>query len=57
MMSVEQSMEWELAGEIEVAGEHMHLCPFVHLKSHVTWSEIEPGPPRWEAGDWPRNPR
>jgi hypothetical protein len=24
---------------------------FVHHKSHMTWSVLEPGPPQWEAGD------
>jgi hypothetical protein len=36
----EQSAEWELVGETEVLGE-----------DHITWHELEPGPPRWEAGD------
>jgi hypothetical protein len=26
---------------------------FVHRKSHMIWPGIEPGPPRWEAGDRP----
>jgi hypothetical protein len=26
-------------------------CHFVHHKSHMSWPGIEPGPPRWEAGD------
>jgi hypothetical protein len=36
-MSVEQSVEWELAGETEVLGENLPQCHFVHLKSHMTW--------------------
>jgi hypothetical protein len=24
---------------------------FFHKKSHMDWPGIEPGPPRWEAGD------
>jgi hypothetical protein len=51
MVNVEQSVEWELAGEIEVLGENLPQCHFVHHKSHMTWRELEPGPPRWEAGD------
>jgi hypothetical protein len=28
---------------------------FVHHKSHVTWSGLQIGPPRWEAGDYRLN--
>jgi hypothetical protein len=45
MMNVEQSMEWELAGETEVLGENLPQCHSVHHKSHMTW----PVPPRWEV--------
>jgi hypothetical protein len=37
MMSVEQSVEWELAGESEVLGEYLPHCHFVRHKSHMTW--------------------
>jgi hypothetical protein len=47
MVIVEQSVQYELAGETEVLGENLSYCQFVHHKSHMTW----PGPPRWEAGD------
>jgi hypothetical protein len=50
MMSVEQSVEWELAGETEVLGENLPQYHFVHHKSHMTWPGTEAGPPRWEAG-------
>jgi hypothetical protein len=45
------SVEWELTGETEVLGENLSQCHFVHHKSHMTWPGLEPGPPRWEAGD------
>jgi hypothetical protein len=51
MMSVEQWVEWELVGEIEALGENLPQGHFVHNKSHMNWSGLEPGPPRLEAGD------
>jgi hypothetical protein len=50
MMSVEQSVEW-LAGETEVLRASLPQCRFVHHKSRMTLHELEPRPPRWEAGD------
>jgi hypothetical protein len=38
MMSVEQSVEWELAGETEVLGENH----FVHHKSNMTRTRAAP---------------
>jgi hypothetical protein len=51
MMSVEQSVEWELAGETEELGENLPQRPFVYHKSHMTWPEIEPRSPQWETSD------
>jgi hypothetical protein len=51
IMTVEQSVECELAGEAEVLGENLPQCHFVHNKSHMTLPGLESGPPRWEAGD------
>jgi hypothetical protein len=53
MMSVEQSVEWELAAETEVLGENLPQFHFVHHKSHMTWPGLEPEPPWWEADDLP----
>jgi hypothetical protein len=36
MKSVEQSVEWELAGETEVLGETLPQCHFAHHKSNMT---------------------
>jgi hypothetical protein len=52
-MSVEQSVEWELAVKTKVLGEILSQCHFVYHKSHMTWPKLEPGPPRKEAGDKP----
>jgi hypothetical protein len=51
MMSMEQSVEWELGRETEVLGENLPQFHVAHHESHMTWPWLEPGPPRWEAGD------
>jgi hypothetical protein len=35
MMSVEQSVECELAEKTEVLGENLPQCHFAHYKSHM----------------------
>jgi hypothetical protein len=49
MMGVEQSVEYELAGETEVLGENVPQRHFIHHRSHKNRPGIEPGPLRWEA--------
>jgi hypothetical protein len=44
MMNMEQSVEWELAGETEVLGENLPQYHFIHHKSHMTWPGLEPWP-------------
>jgi hypothetical protein len=51
VMTVEQLVECELAGETEILGENLPHYHFVHSESHMTWHGLEPKPPRWEAGE------
>jgi hypothetical protein len=44
-MSVEQSVEWELAEGTEVVGENLPQCHFLHHKSHMTRPGLELVPP------------
>jgi hypothetical protein len=46
-------LKWELAGEIEVLGVSLPESHFVHQKSQMNWSRIEPHPTRWKARDLP----
>jgi hypothetical protein len=39
--------------ETEVLGENLAQRHFVHHKSYMTRPGVEPGPPRWEASDYP----
>jgi hypothetical protein len=55
IMIMENLVEW-LAGETEVLGENLPQCRFVHHKPHML-SGREPGSPRWEASDYPRELR
>jgi hypothetical protein len=48
MMSVEQSVERELAEETEELGKNLL---FFYQKSHIILPGLEPGSPRLEAGD------
>jgi hypothetical protein len=57
MMSVEESVEWELAGETEVLGANVPQLHFVHHKSHMIWLGLEAGMFKlgwrnsWSTGD------
>jgi hypothetical protein len=44
MMNVEQSMEWELAGETELFGENLPPCHFIQDKSHMPDRALRPCP-------------
>jgi hypothetical protein len=50
-MSMKHLVEYKLAGETEVLGENLPQCYFVHYKSHMTCSAIDPGPLWWKPGD------
>jgi hypothetical protein len=49
-MSVEKLVEWDLAAENEVLGEHLTLCHFAHHKAHMIWPGVEARATRWEVG-------
>jgi hypothetical protein len=52
-MIVEKQMESRLARETEFLGENLPQRHFLSItKSHVTRPGFEPGPSRWEAGDY-----
>jgi hypothetical protein len=53
MVIVEKLVEWILSGETEVLGKNLHQRHFAHHKSHMIRLGFQPGPPRWEASDWP----
>jgi hypothetical protein len=49
VMMTEKLVEW-LEREIEILGENLPQCRFVHHKPHMVPGR-EPGPPRWETSD------
>jgi hypothetical protein len=52
-MIAEQSVDCELAGEMEIFGENLPQCHFVDHKFHMTSSGLELGSWQWETGDSP----
>jgi len=42
---------WSIGGINTDSEWHLSHCHFVHYKSRMDWPGIEPGPPRWEAGE------
>jgi hypothetical protein len=50
-MIVERQMECRLSGETEVLGENLPQSLFAHHKPPLTYPDVNPGPPRWEASD------
>jgi hypothetical protein len=52
MIMMMEKMVQCLAGETEILGENLPQCRFVHHQPHMLPGR-EPGPPRWEASDYP----
>jgi hypothetical protein len=50
LTNVKQLMEQISAGNNEILGENAPQCYFVHHKSHMIQTGIEPGQPQWETG-------
>jgi hypothetical protein len=47
-MNVEQSVQWQLAGETEVLGENLLHCLFIDHKSHMKLPGWSPGRSGWK---------
>ena len=51
-INMEQLWNYNDRGKTEALGDNLPYCYFVHHKSCMDWSGIEPGPLRWQAGNW-----
>jgi hypothetical protein len=51
------TVDWYWRGKRKNSEKNLSQCHAVHNKSHMDWPGREPGPPRWEAGDWSSKPR
>jgi hypothetical protein len=47
-------LNWQ--GKTNNSEKNLSQYHFVHHKFHMDWPGIEPGPPRWEAGEYPPEP-
>jgi hypothetical protein len=52
------TVEWYIdRGKPKNSERNLSQCHLVHQKSHMDWPGLEPGPPRWEAGDQRPEPK
>jgi hypothetical protein len=56
-MSMEHWWDDSDRGNPKYWEKNLSQCQFVHHKFHVDCPGIEPGPPLWQAGEWPPVPR
>ena len=54
--SVEQWWDDSIWRETKWSERNLSSATFVRHKHHMDWPGIEPGSPRWEAGDYPPEP-
>jgi len=53
-MKVSKESWWNYTDRVKKYSEKTpYQCPFINHKSHMDWARIEPGPSRWQSGDYP----